>query len=496
MLFKKVLVANRGEIALRIIRTLKDMGIPSVAVFSDADAHSPVLRLADEAVWLGPTPAADSYLNFERVLEAARVSGCDAVIPGYGFLSENAEFRAACDRAGLTFVGPSSQVIASFGSKLEARKLVSAAGVPVVPGGPIDSVADARRLAAELGYPVLLKAAFGGGGKGMRLVYSPDEFEAAWSLASSEARRSFGSDVVYLEKAIVGPRHIEIQILGDQFGNLVHLGERECSVQRRHQKVIEETPAPRLSAATRQRMADVALAAAAHIGYYSAGTFEFLVDDQENFFFLEVNTRLQVEHTVTELVTGIDLVEAMIRIAAGLPLGFAQDDVMFRGAAIQARVYAEDPRRGFMPTGGTVGWFRQPAGPNIRFDHALEPNLRIADAYDPLLGKLCAWGLSRREAISRIARALDELHIGGLTSNIELLREIVVTHDFQEGHYDTRILANWESDQSTRAEVTATDQLAALAVAAELLGNPAPAATVATPGLSEWVRSHRQRVLS
>lgn len=493
-MFTKVLVANRGEIACRLIRSLRDRNISSVAVYSDADRGAAHVRLADHAVFLGPAEARYSYLDVERLIAAARRSGAQAVLPGYGFLSENAEFAEACERSGLVFIGPRATTIRAMASKTRARALAEAAGVPVVPGASARQLADAQAAAERIGYPVLLKAALGGGGKGMRLVHAPDELANAWARARSEAESAFASDEVYLEKAITNPRHIEIQILGDKHGNLIHLHERDCSIQRRHQKVMEETPSPHLSDTVRSEMARVALRVAREVDYDSVGTVEFLVDENDQFYFLEVNTRLQVEHTITELVTNVDLVEQMLRVAAGHALELRQEDIQPRGAALQCRIYAEDPARQDLPCAGKVGHVRVPAGPFVRFDHALIEGGEVSSHYDPLLGKLCTWGQERSQALCRMQRALSELQVGGLTTNIPLLRALLTWPALLAGKYDTSTLeavrAHW-LESLTPPPVEAI----AAAVAArhlERARQDAPGASPSNP-LTEWARHGRPR---
>jgi acetyl-CoA carboxylase biotin carboxylase subunit len=436
-LFRKVLVANRGEIAVRILRSLREMGIVSVAVYSDADKASPHVALADEAYRLGPARAADSYLSPDRVLAVARQAGCDALIPGYGFLSENAAFARRCQQEGVTFVGPSPEAIEVMGLKPQARAQMQSAGVPVVPGGPAATLAEARITAAQVGYPLMLKAAAGGGGRGMRHVSQPSELASSFERAQSEAQSSFGDGTVYIEKVVTQARHVEVQVLGDTHGGLVHLFERDCSIQRRHQKVVEECPSPRLHEATRQALCDTAVLGARAVNYHSAGTFEFLVDDQNQFYFLELNTRLQVEHPVTELTTGIDLVREMIRVAAGEPLGYDQTAVERRGCAIECRIYAEDPDRNFMPSPGTVKRLRVPEGPGVRHDSGVCEGFVMGFDYDAMLAKLCVWAPDRALAVQRMRRALCEYEVSGLTTNLSFLRRLVGGGEFEGGRYDT-----------------------------------------------------------
>jgi acetyl-CoA carboxylase biotin carboxylase subunit len=441
-MFKKILIANRGEIAVRIARACREMGIRSVAVYSEADRASLHVRVADEAYPIGPATSRESYLRMDKILDVARTASCDALHPGYGFHAENPAFARACEAAGVTFIGPSPQAMERLGSKTAARQLAARAGVPMVPGvaEPIENPHDAARIAQELGYPVLLKAVAGGGGKGMRLVAAANEMPSAWRDASSEALNSFGDARVYLERFLDRPRHIEIQIFGDAHGHLVHLGERECSVQRRHQKVIEESPSPFMTPELRRSMGVAAVKLASEAGYTNAGTVEFLVDSARNFYFLEVNTRLQVEHPVTEMVTGFDLVKLQIRIAAGEPLPFTQHDIMFSGHAIECRLYAEDPDNNFFPSPGTILSRRTPGGPGIRLDDGVYEGFAVSTEYDPLLGKLIAWGCDRAEAIVRLERALAEFAVTGLRTNATLFRAILRDQQFIRGEIFTRWL--------------------------------------------------------
>ena len=440
--FSKILVANRGEIAVRVIRACREMGIPTVAVFSDVDRAALHVMKADEAFHIGPAAATESYLHVERILEVAKRSGADAIHPGYGFLSENAQFAKACGEAGVKFIGPSPSAMEAMGSKTRAREAADRAGLPRVPGSvrALESATQAEDLAASVGYPVMLKAAAGGGGKGMRRVNAREELASAFASAQSEALRAFGNDDVYIEKLIEQPRHIEIQVLGDEHGNLVYLGERECSVQRRHQKVIEEAPSPIVDAAMRQAMGETAVALARAAGYYNAGTIEFLVDQDKKFYFLEMNTRLQVEHPVTELVTGLDLVHLQILIAAGAKLPFAQSDLQLRGHAIEVRVYAEDPDNNFFPSPGKITRLLTPSGPGIREDSGIYEGWTVPLDYDPMLAKLIAYAPTRDQAIRRLRRALDEYFVGGIASNLGLFREILDDDNFLAANIDTGYL--------------------------------------------------------
>ena len=429
-MFQKILIANRGEIAVRICRTLREMGIRSVAIYSDVDRGSLHVRRADEAAHVGPAPSSESYLNFERVLDAARRHAVDAIHPGYGFLSENARFAQACEDAGFVFIGPAAKSIELMGSKTEARRVANEGGAPIVPG------------AEAGGFPVMLKAVAGGGGKGMRRVDREEDLAAAHDAASSEALRAFGDGRIYTEKLIENARHIEIQILGDRHGNMVHLGERECSVQRRHQKVIEESPSPLMGRipGLRERMGEAAIRAARAAGYFNAGTVEFLADNAGNFYFLEMNTRLQVEHPVTELVTGLDLVRLQIEIAAGAKLPFTQDEVQLRGAAIECRVYAEDPANNFFPSPGKIDRLAEPSGPGVRLDSGVYEGFHVPLDYDPMLAKLIVWHDTREHAIERMLRALGEYYIAGIESNLQLFRTILNERRFRAGDLHTGYL--------------------------------------------------------
>lgn len=444
-MFESVLIANRGEIACRIIATLRKLGIRSIAVYSDADAAARHVHLADEAVRLGPAAAAQSYLNVEAILDAARRTGARAIHPGYGFLAENAAFARACEDAGLIFVGPSAEAISTMGDKITAKLAVAERGVPTVPGiaraGLTDD--DLVAAAADVGFPLLIKPSAGGGGKGMHVVEAADALPAALAAARREAAASFGDDTLFLERYVQRPRHIEVQVLADAHGGVVHLGERECSLQRRHQKVIEEAPSPLLDVVTRARIGEAACETARSVAYRGAGTVEFIVsaDRPDEFFFMEMNTRLQVEHPVTEQVTGIDLVEQQLRIAAGEQLSLDQDDVRLDGHSIEARVYAEDPRAGFLPTGGRVEWVRHPAGEGIRVDTALEDGLTVSSDYDPMLAKVIAWGPDRDEARRRLVRALDETAVFGVTTNVEFLRLLLELPAVASGELDTGLIA-------------------------------------------------------
>ncbi len=497
-MFRKVLVANRGEIAVRVIRALREMGIPSVAVFSDADRAALHVRFADEAVHIGPSPAAESYLGAGRILEAARATGADAIHPGYGFLSENVAFAAACEDAGLAWIGPPPASIRCMGSKLSARRLAQAARVPVVPGTeePVVSGDQARIIASRLGYPVLLKASGGGGGKGMRRVDGDSGWDTALRDASSEALRAFDDAEVYVEKIIEKPRHVEIQVLGDRHGNLIHLGERECSLQRRHQKVIEESPSPlvALHPAMRTAMGAAALRIARAAGYANAGTVEFLVDENSDFYFLEMNTRLQVEHPVTELVTGLDLVQLQIRLAAGERLPLRQEEITLRGSAIECRIYAEDPDNQFFPSPGRVTQLERPFGPGVRVDSGIYLGWTVPVDYDPLLAKLAVWAESRERAVARMVRALEEYIVGGIKTNIGFFHQIFEDEAFRAGHLHTAFIDEF---LSRRRPVAVSDSdletVVAMVAAVHAVGKP-PASPDAA-AFSRWKAEGRERLL-
>jgi acetyl-CoA carboxylase biotin carboxylase subunit len=472
-MFKKILIANRGEIAVRIIRGCRELGIQSAAVFSEVDRKSLHVRLADEAYAIGPAPSRESYLCIDKLMDVARRAGCDALHPGYGFLAENAALPRACTEAGLTFIGPPADAMEALGSKTAGRQLARRAEVPIVPGtnDPIEKISDAQALAHSMGYPILLKAVAGGGGKGMRLVYSDAEFESAFRDASSEAMNAFGDDRLYLEKYLDRPHHIEIQIFADAHGRVVSLGERECSVQRRHQKVIEEAPSPIVTPDLRKKMSDAAVRLARAGGYVNAGTVEFLVDQNLNFYFLEVNTRLQVEHPVTEQVTGLDLVKLQIAIAAGHRLPFAWETITPRGHAMEVRLYAEDPDNNFFPSPGKILSRHAPSGPGIRLDDGVYEGWTVPNDYDPLLSKLIAWGNSREETIARLRRALDEFTITGIQTNAGLFRRILTEPDFLRGEIHTKWLDEFlrrprPSDSSSNDEAQGRFTCDAAAIAA------------------------------
>lgn len=437
--FKKVLIANRGEIARRVIRTCKRLGIQTVAVYSEADTMAPFVEEADEAVCIGPAQAKKSYLNIEKVIEAAKQTGADGVHPGYGFLSENADFAHRLEQEGITFIGPDAKIIELMGSKIESRRQMKNAGVPVVPGwdGSLESVEEALELADQIGYPLMLKASAGGGGIGMTLVQNSDELKNAFATTKQRAASAFGDGTLFLEKFITNPRHIEVQVAGDHQGNVIHLFERECSVQRRNQKVVEESPSPFLDEETRQQLLETAVRGVKQIGYTTVGTMEFIFDDQKNFYFLEMNTRLQVEHPVTEEITGIDLVELQLQLASKQPLPFKQEDVERTGHSIECRLYAEDPKT-FFPSPGTVTRMELPG--EVRLDFAIKEGNHVTPFYDPMIGKIIVHAQTRKEAIEKMNQVLEHIQVEGITTNKTLLQMILQNDDFQRGEYTTRFL--------------------------------------------------------
>lgn len=443
-MFKRILIANRGEIARRICRTAREMNIETVSVYHKVDRQSPYVCYADYAFEIFADTPKNAYLDIQQLIDVALKNGCEAIHPGYGFLSERAEFSRQCQEAGIKFIGPRPDAIDVMGNKTKARELMANAGVPIVPGTqqPLSSAEDGINIAKEMGFPVLLKAAAGGGGKGMRLIKSESEFLPEFEAAQREALKAFGDDSIYIEKFIVDPKHIEIQIIADEHGNYVHLGERDCSIQRRHQKVIEEAPSTVLDEELRTKMGQVALEAAKACNYFNAGTIEFLLDKNKNFYFLEMNTRLQVEHPVTELVTGLDLVKEQIRIAYGLPLSFTQQDIQIRGHAIECRIYAEDPFSGFLPDTGKIQLLREPGGKGIRVDSGIENGSEISIHFDPMLSKLIAWGNTRKEAINRMDRALQNYKIKGLRTIIPFLLAVVRNPVFRNGYFNTGFIEN------------------------------------------------------
>jgi acetyl-CoA carboxylase biotin carboxylase subunit len=489
---QRVLIANRGEIAVRVARACHERGLAAIAVYSEADRGAPHVLAADRAEPIGPAPAVQSYLNVQALLEAARRAGADAVHPGYGFLAESAGFARAVEAAGLTWVGPPPDAIATMGDKLAARAAVARAGVPLVPGADVEA-ADAReatRRAATLGYPVLVKAAAGGGGKGMRTVGGDAELADALAAARREAESAFGDGRVYLEKLLVRPRHVELQVLGDRHGTLVHLGERECSIQRRHQKIVEETPCPVLTPRLRADMAAAAIAAARAVGYTSAGTVEFLLDADGRFYFLEMNTRVQVEHPITEWVTGIDLVGAQLAIAAGAPLGFRQEDVQPRGHAIEARVYAEDPGAGFFPSAGPILALREPTGPGIRVDSGVAAGTVVPVEYDPLLSKISTWGSDRESARTRLVAALHETAVLGPTTNVAFLLDVLAHPAFVRGETHTGFLAEhlpaWRPAEPDAAPAAIAAALAMTRAATPAASEAAAASPTPWETLGAW----------
>ena len=467
-MFKKILIANRGEIAVRVIRACRDMRIKTVAVFSEADKNALHVRMADEAYLIGAPPSNESYLRGEKIIEAAQKSDAEAIHPGYGFLSENAEFVAQAERAGIVFIGPSPDAMLSMGGKISARKIAIEAGVPVVPGTtePLRSAEDALETSLKFGFPVMLKASAGGGGKGMRFVEKEEDLKIAFETAQAEAVASFGDASIYVEKAIVRPRHIEIQIFSDKHGNFVHLGERECSIQRRHQKVIEECPSPINDAELRRQMGECAILVAKAVDYVGAGTVEFLVSDlDKSFYFLEMNTRLQVEHPVTELVTDIDLVREQIRVAAGKKLSFTQDNISWNKHAIECRVYAEDPDNNFLPSPGKITRLQIPQGNGVRDDSGVYEGAEVSIYYDPMISKLAVVGRTRKEAINRLRRALSEYKVGGIKTTLPFFREIIDDREFIEGKLDTSFITRFNERKREREIDPETRDLALIAAA-------------------------------
>jgi acetyl-CoA carboxylase biotin carboxylase subunit len=499
---RKILVANRGEIAVRVMRTCREMGLGTVAVYSDADRGALHVRKADEAVHIGPSPARDSYLAIQKVIDAAKKTGADAIHPGYGFLSENAELARAVEAAGITFIGPPAASMDAMGVKTTARRNMNAAGVPTVPGseGPIADEQEAKAFADAIGYPVMIKAAAGGGGKGMKKAEREADFLSLWASARRESAGAFGDERLYLEKFLDEPRHVEVQVFADEHGNAIHLGERECSVQRRQQKVVEESPSCILDERLRARMGEVAVRAARAVGYRGAGTVEFLVDARRDFYFLEMNTRLQVEHPVTEMITGLDLVRMQIEVARGERLP-AQEEVVRRGHAIEARIYAEDPARRFMPSPGKITYLRVPGGPGIRDDSGVYTGWVVPQFYDPLLSKLVAWAPTREHAIERLIRALGEYTIHGITTNVAYLAAVLDHPAFRSGEYDTGFCARYEREL-LHAPDPAYEDVAIIAAAVEAFkrDNDAAEAFAAraeteAASRSAWLRLGRARAL-
>lgn len=438
----KILIANRGEIAVRIIRACREMNIKTVAIYSEADKDALHTRLADEAICIGPAPSNKSYLNIKNIIEAANITGADSIHPGFGFLSENANFAKICEESHIKFIGPKSQVIDLLGNKSNAKEMMKKAGVPVIPGsdGSINNFEEAKKISKEIGYPIILKAAAGGGGKGIRIVESEEELENAYNIVKQEAKVSFNDDEIYIEKFVKNPRHVEIQILADEYGNIVHLGERDCSIQRRHQKVLEETPSTAVDDKIRNKMGEAAIKAAKIAKYTSCGTVEFLLDSDKNFYFMEMNTRIQVEHPITEMRTGIDIVKEQIRIAGGEKLKFKQKDITFRGHAIECRINAENPKKNFMPCPGTITGINLPGGNGIRIDTAIYEGYTIPPNYDSMIAKIIAYGYNRNEAISKMKRALEELVIDGVDTNRDFLFDIIKNPNFIRGNFDTSFI--------------------------------------------------------
>ena len=494
-MLKKILIANRGEIACRVIRACREMGIATVAVYSDADQDALHVRMAEEAYNIGPASSAESYLRGEKIIEAAKTSGSDAIHPGYGFLSENAGFVRHVSAAGIVFIGPPPEAMEAMGGKISARKIAIAAGVPVVPGTtePLRSYEQAKETAASFGYPIMLKASAGGGGKGMRFVESESDLKFAVEAARSEALASFGDDAVYVEKAVVRPRHIEIQIFSDTHGNHVYLGERECSIQRRHQKVIEEAPSPINSEELRRKMGECAVMVAKAVDYVGAGTVEFLVSDLDrSFYFLEMNTRLQVEHPVTELVTGIDLVREQISVAAGDALSFTQDDVKLRGHAIECRIYAEDPENNFLPSPGTITRLRVPHGPGVRDDGGVYEGSEVSIHYDPMISKFAVLGRDRTEAIERMRRALLEYEISGIKTTLPFFREVMEDEEFVSGSLDTGFIERFHQRREPYPPEQTVSDIAIIAAALSASKKTGSAATSSSSNApSRWVMSGR-----
>lgn len=441
-MFEKILIANRGEIALRVLRACQQLGIKTVAVYSEADRDSLHVRFADEDVCIGPPPAAESYLDPKRIIAAAEVTNAEAIHPGYGFLAENAEFAEICEECKITFIGPSGQMIRQMGAKAHAKEMMRNAGVPTIPGseGLVKDIDDAMEQAREIGFPILIKASAGGGGRGMRIAKSPEEFETAFQMAKAESSIAFRDDSLYLERVIVNPHHVEIQILGDDYGNIIHLGERDCTVQRRHQKLLEESPSPVVDADLRRRMGEVAILGARAVDYRGAGTIEFLVDDEKNFYFMEMNTRIQVEHPVTEELTGIDIVTEQIKIASGEKMELSQSDINFRGHVIECRINAEDPQKGFRPSPGKITSFHQPGGHGIRVDTHAYARYVIPPFYDSMIGKLIVKGDDRQQAIKKTLTALDEFIIEGIPTTLDFHKLILNHPDFVSGNFSTAFI--------------------------------------------------------
>ncbi len=442
-MFKKILIANRGEIAVRIIRACREMGIETVAVYSQIDAEALHTQMADEAVCIGPAKSKDSYLHMQNIISATVLTGAEAIHPGFGFLSENSGFAQMCQDCNITFIGPDPAMIDGMGNKSQARKTMIAAGIPVVPGseGSVDTIEEAIKVAGQIGFPVMIKASAGGGGRGMRIAYTQEECIKAFETAKAEAKAAFGDDTMYIEKFVEEPKHIEFQILADQYGNTLYLGERDCSIQRRNQKVLEEAPSPIMTEALRREMGEVAVKAAKAVNYKNAGTIEFLLDKYNRYYFIEMNTRIQVEHPITEMITGIDLIKEQIKIAAGLKLTVRQEDIILRGHSIECRINAEDPERGFTPSPGKITTLHIPGGPGVRMDSAVYQGYTIPPTYDSMIAKLIVYGNNREEAIARMKRALGEFIIEGIHTNIDFQYAIMSQEDFIKGQYHTGFIA-------------------------------------------------------
>ncbi len=492
---KKILVANRGEIALRVMRSCKEMGIATVAVFSEADRNAPFVRYADEAVCIGPPPSSQSYLLGNKILDVAKKLGVEGIHPGYGFLSENAEFAKAVTEAGLVFIGPSPEAMNIMGDKLSAKEAAKRYKIPMVPGseGAISDVAEGKKIALETGFPLLIKASAGGGGKGMRIVEKIEEFEEQMQLAVSEATSAFGDGSVFIEKYVTGPRHIEIQVMADTHGNICYLFERECSIQRRHQKVIEEAPSSVLTPELRKRMGECAADVARSCDYTGAGTVEFLLDDQRNFYFLEMNTRLQVEHPVTEMITGIDLVKEQIRVARGEKLSFTQDSLSIYGHAVEVRVYAEDPANNFLPDIGKLTTYRRPLGPGVRVDDGFEEGMDIPIYYDPMISKLITWGKDREEAINRMIRAIDEYEISGVETTLSFCRFALKHEAFVSGDFDTGFIKQYFTPEKLQVSDPQEAEIAALVAASWLSKQQGKKQLLTTTGKASAWKKNRTR---
>lgn len=485
---KKLLVANRGEIALRIMRSAREMGLPTVAVYSEADRQALHVRFADEAICIGPPPSSESYLSVDRILEACCATQADAIHPGYGFLSENAAFARRVQEAGLTFVGPSPEAIETMGSKLAAKAAVANFDVPLVPGtdAAVSTVSEAQAAAERIGYPVLIKASAGGGGKGMRIVETEAELPEQMERAVSEAQSAFGDGSVFIEKFIVAPKHIEIQLLGDQQGNHVYLFERECSIQRRYQKVIEEAPSPSVTAETRRAMGEAAVQVAKACHYVGAGTVEFVMGENQQFYFLEMNTRLQVEHPVTEMITGLDLVKEQLRIAAGQPLSVRQEDLRIHGHALELRVYAEDPANNFLPDTGTLTTYRRPPGPGVRVDDGFEEGMEVPIYYDPMIAKLIVHAGTRDEAIERMLRAIDEYQISGVATTLPFGRFVLRHPEFVSGRFTTKFVADHFSPESLQSPLSEAEKEVAVLLATHLAEQPTTQMTSQAAPAGQW----------